>query len=91
MNYWILLTILLGAIAVIVGVFVLYVMQKKKKEGTYKEPDYRAFFIMGICFLPMGIIFTTTINIGFMGFTALGLIYMSIGLANRDKWGKREL
>ena len=89
MDYWILLTILLGAIAAIVGVFVLFVMQKKKKEGTYKEPDYRAFFVMGICFLPMGIIFTTAINIGFMGITVLGLIYMAIGLVNRDKW-KRD-
>ena len=86
MNYWVLLTILLGAIAAIVGVFVLLVMRKKKKEGTYKDPDYRAFFVMGICFLPMGIIFTTSVNGGFMGITALGLIYMIIGLANRDKW-----
>ena len=86
MNYWILLTILLGLIAVIVGVFVLFVMQKKKKEGTYKEPDYRAFFIMGICLLPMGIIFMTTLNPGFIGFTCMGLCYMVIGLANRDKW-----
>ncbi len=90
MNIWILITILLGLIAVIVGVIVLYVMQKKKKEGVYKDPDYRAFFIMGICFLPMGIIFTTTVNIGFMGITALGIIYMVIGLSNRDKWEKRE-
>jgi len=90
MNIWILITILLGLIAVIVGVIVLYVMQKKKKEGVYEDPDYRAFFIMGICFLPMGIIFTTTVNIGFMGITALGIIYMVIGLSNRDKWEKRE-
>ena len=90
MNYWILLTIILGIIAVIVGVFVLFVMQKKKKEGTYKEPDYRAFFIMGICFLPMGIIFTTAISPAFISFLALGIIYMSIGLANKDKWKKEN-
>jgi hypothetical protein len=41
---------------------------------------------MGICFLPMGIIFTTTINPGFIGFIALGIVYMAIGLANKDKW-----
>ena len=89
MNYWILLTILLGAIAAIVGVFVLFIMGKKKKEGTYKEPDYRAFFIMGICFLPMGIIFTTSISPAFISFLAMGLLYMIIGLANRDKWKKK--
>jgi uncharacterized membrane protein YoaK (UPF0700 family) len=90
MEYWILLTILLGLIAVIVGISVLYIMQKKKKEGTYKEPDYRAFFIMGICFLPMGIIFTSSINPGFIGFIGLGIVYMAIGLANRDKWKKED-
>jgi hypothetical protein len=91
MNEWILLTIILGAIAVIVGVFVLFMMmQKKKKDGTYKEPNYRAFFIMGICFLPMGIIFTSSVNPGFVGFIGLGIIYMAIGLANRDKWKKKE-
>ena len=90
MNYWILLTILLGLIAAIVGVFVLFVMQKKKKEGTYKEPDYRAFFVMGICFIPMGIIFTTSISPAFISFLVLGLLYMIIGLANRDKWVKKE-
>jgi uncharacterized membrane protein len=86
MNYWILLTIILGVIAVIAGLFVLYIMKKKKIEGTYREPDYRAFFIMGICFLPMGIIFTTTISPAFISFLALGVIYMAISLANRDKW-----
>ena len=90
MNYWILLTIILGLIASIVGVILLFVMQKKKKFGTFEEPDYRVFFIMGICFIPIGIIFTTTINVGFMVFIALGLIYIAIGLANRDKWKKKE-
>ena len=90
MNYWILLTILLGLTAAIFGVFVLFVMQKKKKEGTYKEPDYRAFFVMGICFIPMGIIFTTSISPAFISFLVLGLLYMTIGLANRDKWVKKE-
>jgi len=87
MNYWILLTIL---IASIVGVFVLFVMQKKKKDGSYKEQDYRAFFVMGICFLPMGIIFATSISPAFIGIIVLGLLYMIIGLANRDKWIRIE-
>ena len=86
MNYWIIFTIILGLIASIVGVIVLFIMKKKKIKGTNKEPDYRACFIMGICFLPMGIIFTTTINPSFISFLALGVIYMAIGLANRDKW-----
>ena len=63
---------------------------KKIKEGGYKEPDYRAFFIMGICLLPMGIIFMTTLNPGFIGFTCMGLWYMAFSLANREKWKKKK-
>ena len=47
--------------------------------------------IMGICLLPMGIIFMTTLlNPGFIGFTFMGLFYIAIGLANREKWEKKE-
>ena len=86
MNGLILVLIVILALALIVGIIFAIFVLKKKKEGTYKEPDYRAFFIMGICFLPMGIIFTTTLNPGFIGFIVLGIAYMTIGLANKDKW-----
>jgi hypothetical protein len=65
---------------------VSFIVIKKKKEGKYVEPDYRAFFIFGICLLPMGTVFMTTVNPGFIGFFGLGIIYMIIGLSHRDKW-----
>ncbi|MFX0207767.1 MAG: hypothetical protein ACFFDT_17390, partial [Candidatus Hodarchaeota archaeon] len=72
----------------ILGVLVAW---KKRKEGKSKETDYRAFFIMGISFLPLGIVMTITIgNPGMLGLTALGIIYMIMGLANRDKWKKKS-
>jgi len=53
------------------------------------EPE--VFFILGIFFLPMGIVLMITIdNPAFIGITGMGLIYMVIGLANRDKWKKNE-
>jgi len=61
---------------------------KKKTKKSKEEPNYLAFFIMGICFFPMGIIFTAVISLGFMGFIGMGLIYMVIGLINREKWKK---
>ena len=88
MNNWILITIFLGIIAVTIGIIVFFALKKQKKEGTYKDPDYRSFFIMGICFLPIGIIFTSTISPAFIGFLGIGVCYMAIGLANRDKWKK---
>jgi hypothetical protein len=83
----ILLTLIIGFI--LVGVLVvLYRKNLRSKNRNDQNPDYRGFFIMGICFLPMGIIFTATVNIGFIGIAGMGLIYMSLGLANRDKWKK---
>lgn len=84
---WVIVGILFGL--VVVGLLVVAFILKRKKEPKPQEADYRAFFIMGISFLPMGIIFSTTINPGFMGFTALGIIYMAIGLQHRDKWEKK--
>ena len=81
--------ILIG-IALLVLIATIFIAKKMKKEETYKETDYPAFFIMGISFLPMGIIFSAAINPAFIGFVGMGIIYMAIGLANRDKWKKEE-
>ena len=59
---------------------------KRKKAGEPMEINYYAFFVMGICFLPLGAVGMATKNYGLMGITGLGLAYMGIGLANRDKW-----
>ena len=67
------------AIVVVVGV-VAVILQKKKKlsRGT----DFRAFFIIGITWIPLGI---ATDNIAF---SALGVFFMIVGAANRKKWGQ---
>ena len=83
---WPLIIIGIIALLVFVGILLTLIVWKKKKEGKYEEPNYQAFFIMGICFLPMGIIFMTTVSPAFIGFTRMGICYMAIGLANRDKW-----
>ena len=90
MISWVLIAIFLGVIAVIVGVIVFFTMKKNQKEGTTREVDYRAFFILGISFLPMGIVFTTAISTAFISFIGLGICYMAIGLTHRDKWNKKE-
>jgi len=77
-------------ITLLVLIATIFIVKKKKKEESNKESDYRAFFIMGISFLPLGIIFTVTISPAFIGFIGMGIIYIAIGLANRDKWKKEE-
>ena len=80
----ILFTIITGFI--LLGVLVALLIWKRRSKGIVREPDYRAFLIMGICFLPMGLLLSTSVNPGFIGFAGLGVAYMAIGLANRDKW-----
>jgi 4-amino-4-deoxy-L-arabinose transferase-like glycosyltransferase len=89
-------TIAIAMIAILlITVFVLIVtvfwVKKNSKNKLNKEVDYRAFFIMGISFLPLGIFLTFAVdNPGFIGFIGLGACYIAIGLANKDKWKKEK-
>ena len=75
------LFIVLGLL-VIGLVIVLYSQFKKEKI----RPNYRLFFILGMTWVPLGVVFyTTTKNIGFL---IMGVIFLVIGLINKDKWGE---
>jgi len=86
-----LISALIIAVLVVIGLVLTLLVFKKKKEGKMGEPNYQVFFIIGIAWLPIGVVFMLTINlvmgIAFMG---MGASYMVIGLANRDKWEKKE-
>lgn len=90
MSIWIFISIFLFIIAVFIGIIVFFTLRINQKEGVKKEVDYRVFFIIGISFLPLGIVLTFVVgNPGFIGFMGLGIAYIAIGLANRDKWKKQ--
>ena len=91
MNQWILISIFIVALAAIIGLVLMFVLWKKKKEEQTKEIDYQVFFSIGIIWIPAGIVFLMTINpaLGF-AFIALGVSYLAIGLANKDKWKKKR-
>lgn len=77
MSNYIVLALLIG-IAVLGIVFAIVAY---KREGELRrDPDYRAFFILGISFLPIGI---ATENPGLWG---MGTIFMILGAVNRNKW-----
>ncbi len=87
---------LLLVIGIVVTLLLVVALRKRKGAGKTGETDYRAFFIMGIAFLPTGfammlVYFLAEIplEIGLPLF-ALGLVYLIVGLANRDKWKKTE-
>ena len=91
MNEWILISILIIAVMVVIGLLLTMVVYKKKKEGKIEEPNYQVFFSIGFVWIPCGVVFMITINpaLGVV-FMALGVLYIAIGLANRDKWKKKE-
>jgi hypothetical protein len=80
---WIILGLLLlfGLIAIIVA---------RKTKGRHKT-DYYALFVMGITWIPLGIILMSTdSSIGNI-FFILGLVYMAIGLAHKKEWKKNHV
>ena len=85
MNFLIISLILLG-LAIVAAVILVFIKMKKKKTGEVQKTNYQAFFIMGISFVGLGVVLTAIINLGFIGFIALGIIYMLIGWKNQDKW-----
>lgn len=71
---------ILGVAGVILILAIVFVALTKKGKIKQQEPDYRTFFILGIAWIPLGIVMDNFI------FTAMGAVFMIIALANRSKW-----
>jgi len=89
------IALIILAIAVVTGIIAALTVRKRKKEGK-PQADYHTFFILGISWGSLSIvlmivsfIFQIPFYIGIPLF-ALGLIYLIIGLANRDKWQQNK-
>jgi len=66
---------------IVLGLIIVVYLQFKKEKI---KPNYRLFFILGITWVPLGVVFyKTTKNIGFL---IMGVIFLIIGLINKDKW-----
>ncbi|KYK27733.1 hypothetical protein AYK20_07905 [Thermoplasmatales archaeon SG8-52-1] len=91
MNELILISLLIIGVLVVIGFLLIIIVYKKKKEGKIEEPNYQVFFSIGLVWIPAGVVYMITINpaLGVV-FMVLGLSYIAIGLANRDKWKKKE-
>ena len=71
----------------IVALVVIMILSFKLKKGKKLRPDYYSLFIMGVIWLPAGILMRIFIpnSIGNV-FLALGAIYFVIGLMHKDEW-----
>ena len=81
------------AIAILQGILVALIVRRKKKEGKLEETNYRAFFIMGIIWVPLSLILGVIsfklqipFYIAFPLFT-IGLVYLLIGLKKSKLMG----
>lgn len=84
------------AVLVIIGILLVYLFWKRRKYGQQIETDYRALFLMGVTFLPIGIAMMVIYYLADLSFfiafpfMLLGLVYLVIGLKNKDKWKKKD-
>ena len=76
-NSWILF--LIGALFLVLVVFMIVAGRKHRQQIV---PDYRALFVLGIVFLPLGI------PSGNWGLSVMGAAFLVAGIRHRGKWGK---
>ncbi|MGW8288840.1 MAG: hypothetical protein ACWGNP_01080 [Candidatus Bathyarchaeia archaeon] len=85
---------LLLIVGILITLLLVLGLRKRKQAGKAGETDYKAFLIMGLAFLPTGLammIVYFLVEIPFeigLPLFALGLIYLVIGLVNRNKCKK---
>ena len=90
---WVIVGVIIGLI--LIGILVVMAF-KWKREGKSQGTNYRALFILGIIFFPLGVIYEITFFVSStkvflilgLSFIAMGLSYIAISLANKNKWTK---
>ena len=96
MKIWILVSIGLAMIGVLLGLLIFFLARKKIKEGEYKEPNYRSYFLMGVIWFPLGLASMIVYRVFDLSFIpgiplfSMGLIFLYMGWSNRDKWIKKK-
>ena len=67
------------SLVVLIIVFLFSAIWLRKIRPT-RVPNYRALFIIGLAWLPLGIIFQNNVFLG------VGAIFFITGLSNKKKW-----
>jgi len=89
MVAWILITVLV--LLIVLGIIAI-IISKNAGKGKKRPSDYYNFFIMGIIWLPFGILMSFVDGDSSIGniFIILGLVYTVIGLAHKKDWKKNR-
>ena len=75
--------IIIVLIVLIAFLFVFFIVRTRSADAEKRHvPNYRALFILGITWIPIGI---GTEN---PGLWVMGILFMIIGGVNKNKWGQ---
>jgi uncharacterized iron-regulated membrane protein len=80
----------IAALALVLAVIALLVIWRKRQQGKPVETDYYTLFVMGMIFLPVGLVLMITLDLGYGGIAGLGAIYIIAGWLRRDQWKNRR-
>ena len=59
---------------------------EQQTEAETNTANYQALFVIGITFMGAGVALMVSTGPAMLGLTAVGIVFMIVGLANRDKW-----
>jgi len=81
---WIMIAVL--ALIIALGGVALYAVKTQKEK---RPTDYYAFFMIGLIWTIVGL--PMYYNEGNFAFIAMGVVFLVLGLANKDKWEKNRV
>jgi uncharacterized membrane protein len=94
MNDWLLMSIALLFLTMMIGIFIVMIVWKRKKARKDVEPNYYAFYVVGLVLLLLGlcsVALSLVEEYSFLMSTpmiTIGIVFFIIGITNRDKWKK---
>ena len=91
---WLLLVV--RALLIVVGIIMVIIVSKRKREGIYQGQYYIGIFVVGITAIILGVIlgivsFITDLSLFYgLYLTAVGAIAIIVGLVARKIWKKNR-
>jgi uncharacterized membrane protein YidH (DUF202 family) len=79
------------SIVAIAIVAIAVIWKLRNREYMHRDTDYKAFFWMGLIWVIIGgPVMWLYDQFSMSGLFAMGVIFLAMGLANRDKWDKKR-
>ena len=87
---WVIISILVALLALVIGAGVVLSLRRRSPEETFgSELSADQWTALGVVFFGTGVALWLTVGPAMIGMTAMGLIFMAVGIrVNRDSAGK---